>query len=63
MSIALLEPYIQSAIDRCQCKALGTTESVKGFGNSCFIKRPCLKFDFYPVSIACLQSEIDSGES
>ena len=28
----------------------------------CFIKRCCLKFNFYPVSIACLQSEIDRGE-
>ena len=29
------------------------------FANSCicFIKRPCLNFGLYPVSIACLQSE------
>ena len=27
-----------------------------------FSKRRCLKFDFYTVSIACLQPEIDRGE-
>ena len=27
-----------------------------------FIKRRCLRFCFYPVLTACLQSEIDSGE-
>ena len=25
--------------------------------------RPCLNFGFYPVLIACLQAEIDTGES
>ena len=35
------------------------------FANSwlCFIKRPCLYFDLHPVSIAWLQSEIDTGEN
>ena len=27
-----------------------------------FSKRRCLKFNFYPVSIACLQLEIDRGK-
>ena len=69
--IAFLQPEIQLAIDRSlptpahQRKALGTNESVRGFANSwiCFTKKPCLNFGFYPVSIACLQAEIDTGES
>ena len=28
----------------------------------CFIKRLCLGFGLYPASIACLQSQIDTGE-
>ena len=52
MFIAVLEQS-QQLIDRCQpsthqCKALGTNESVRGFGNPwiCSIKRPCLDFGF-----------------
>ena len=31
--------------------------------SGCFTKRPCLNFNVDHVSIACLQSEIDTGES
>ena len=63
MFVGFLKPQIQSAIDRPlptpthKCKALGTNKSMKGFCKF-FIKRPCLKFDFYTMSIACLQSEL-----
>ena len=45
-----------------------TKESVRVFFvvlliSGCFTKRPCLNFNVDHVSIACLQSEIDTGES
>ena len=56
------------SIDCCQppptnIKHLELMNPRKGFAISwiCFIKWPCLKFDFYPVS--GLQSEIDCGKS
>ena len=47
-----------------QRQSTGTNESVKIFANSwiCFTKRPCLNFGYFPVLIACLQSEIDTGK-
>ena len=61
--------YSQQSVDRCQLlptnvKHLEPTNPWEVFVNSwtCFIKRPCLNFCFYPVSIACLKSEIDTGE-
>ena len=56
------------SIDCCQLpptnvKRLEPTNPWEVFANSwiCFIKRPCLNFGLYPVAIACLQSEIDTG--
>ena len=48
-----------------QRKVLGTNESVRVFFSNfwiCFIKRPCLDFGLYPMSIACLQLQIDTGK-
>ena len=68
---AFLEAEIESAINQSlpipptSHKVLGTNKALKGFPNSCicYIKRPCLNFGLYPVLIACLQLEIDSGKS
>ena len=70
MFVAFLEPQIQSAIDGLlpppptNIKRLEINESVKVSASSVMcIHKPCLKFDFYPISIAGLQLEIDSGEN
>ena len=58
MFVALLEPKIQSELDRLlptpahQSKAVGTNESLRGL--YCFIKNLCLYVSFYPMLIACL---------
>ena len=56
--------------NRCQppptnVKCLEPTNPLEVFANSwiCFIKRPYLNFGLYPVSIDCLQSEIDTGKN
>ena len=69
--IGFLPLEIQSAIDRSlptptqPHRVLETNEFMRSFCyNSwiCFINRPCLKFGMCPVSIACLQSEIDTSK-
>ena len=69
--IVFPQPEIQSGIDRSlptpptNVKRLEPTNPCEVFTNSWvrFTKRPCLNFGFYPVLIACLQTEIDTGES
>ena len=66
ISVQCLEPEMQSAIDRSlpipahQCKARELTI----FANSWidFIKRLCQSFGLNPMSIACLQLEIDTNK-
>ena len=70
MFIAFLKPEIQSAINRSlptpptNVKRLEQTNLYEVFANSwlCFTKGPCLNFGCYPMSIACLQAEIDTGK-
>ena len=59
VAVQCSEPEIQSEIDRLlptpthQCKVHGTNNPLEVFANFWidFIKRPCLNFGLYPMSI------------